>query len=173
MVSSTKLLHLLDAFSAPPFLLANSNNYYLVFFLLEILNNMIQYQFDGNSNLIYTIIRKRAVFFQLLNLPTDQDSIDQVIEKQTLRSKDKLSTSSSSSQMSNSNAAMISSPTVNDYQTPATSSPNASALSSNKSMEGAIPAREAEPGTLKTTLAETPSVSFFFNFLVSKLVSKF
>lgn len=127
MVASTKLLHLLEAFSNTTFLLNNSNNYYLVFFLLEILNNMIQYQFDGNCNLIYTIIRKRAIFFQLLNLPSDQDTIDQIVEKQTARNKEKLNQSGS------------------DFST-------------NKSMEGAIPAREAEPGTLKTSLAETPSV---------------
>ncbi len=32
-------------------------NHQLVFFLLEMLNNLIQYQFDGNSNLAYTMIR--------------------------------------------------------------------------------------------------------------------
>ncbi|RMZ94646.1 HID1 isoform X2 [Brachionus plicatilis] len=120
MVSSTKLIHLLEAFSNVSFLFANSNNYYLVFFLLEILNNMIQYQFDGNFNLVYTIIRKRHIFFNLLNLPTDQEQIDQVYGKQTNKVKEK--------------------------------EPNL------MSMEGAIPAKEAEPGTLKTTLAETPSV---------------
>lgn len=145
MVSSTKLVHLLEAFSSPTFLLANSNNYYLVFFLLEILNNMIQYQFDGNSNLIYTVIRKRTVFFQLLNLPTDQESIDQIVEKQTQRGKDKQSINNSG----------ILSGSVNEYSPVSTSSPG---TSTNKSMEGAIPAREAEPGTLKATLAETPSV---------------
>ncbi len=72
MVSSTKILHLIEAFSSPLFLLSNQNNYLLVFFLLEILNNIIQYQFDGNANLIYTIIRKRYVFFNLLNFQADQ-----------------------------------------------------------------------------------------------------
>ncbi|CAF1022733.1 unnamed protein product [Brachionus calyciflorus] len=106
------------AFSNPSFVFANSNNYYLVFFLLEILNNIIQYQFDGNCNLVYTIIRKRNIFFNLLNFPTDQEQIDQIFGKQTNKIKDK----------------------------------------ETKSMDGAIPAKEAEPGTLKTTLAETPSV---------------
>lgn len=81
---------------------------------------MVQYQFDGNFNLVYTIIRKRHIFFNLLNLPTDQEHIDQVFGKQANKIKEK--------------------------------EPNM------KSMEGAIPAKEAEPGTLKTTLAETPSV---------------
>lgn len=47
MVSASKLLHLTEAFSQPWFLLAAPNNYQLVLFLLEIFNNMIQYQFDG------------------------------------------------------------------------------------------------------------------------------
>ncbi|CAK9812093.1 Protein HID1 [Anthophora quadrimaculata] len=59
MVASTKLLHLLEAFSTPWFLFSAPTNHHLVFFLLEIFNNIIQYQFDGNSNLVYTIIRKR------------------------------------------------------------------------------------------------------------------
>lgn len=71
MTTSTKLLHLLEAFSTPWFLFSSEQNHHLVFFLLEIFNNIIQYQFDGNYNLIYTIIRKRHVFHQLANLPTD------------------------------------------------------------------------------------------------------
>ncbi len=89
---------------------------------MEILNNIIQYQFDGNANLIYTIIRKRYVFFNLLNLQGDQKSIDDAIEKKFKRSDEKIKNEVS------------------------------------KSMEGASVAKEAEPGTLKATLAETPSV---------------
>lgn len=127
---------LLKAFSNYSFLLNNSNNYYLVFFLLEILNNMIQYQFDGNCNLVYTIIRKRQIFFNLLNLPTDTDTIDQIYDKQMVKNKEKFK---------------------NDF---------------SKSMEGAIPAKEAEPGTLKTSLAETPSVLNMTEKTVSSTLNK-
>uniref|UniRef100_A0A182WES2 Protein HID1 n=1 Tax=Anopheles minimus TaxID=112268 RepID=A0A182WES2_9DIPT len=75
MVASIKLLHLLEAFSTPWFLYTAPSNHHLVFFLLEIFNNIIQYQFDGNSNLVYTIIRKRQVFHALANLPTDAAGI--------------------------------------------------------------------------------------------------
>ncbi len=61
MIAACKLLHLLEAFSTPWFLFSSPTNHHLVFFLLEIFNNMIQYQFDGNSNLVYSIIRKRQV----------------------------------------------------------------------------------------------------------------
>ncbi|CAH1794429.1 unnamed protein product, partial [Owenia fusiformis] len=81
MVASTKLLHLLEAFSTPWFLFASPTNHHLVFFLLEVFNNIIQYQFDGNSNLVYTIIRKRNVFHQLANLPVDHSSIAKALSK--------------------------------------------------------------------------------------------
>ncbi|XP_064594547.1 protein HID1-like [Liolophura sinensis] len=121
MVASTKLLHLFEAFSTPWFLYASPTNHHLVFFLLEVFNNIIQYQFDGNSNLVYTIIRKRNVFHQLANLPSDHSSIAKALTK---RGKKLVQPQ-------------------NDSKEPQT-------------MEGAIPATEAEPGTLKTTLAATP-----------------
>ncbi|XP_018561098.1 protein HID1 isoform X2 [Anoplophora glabripennis] len=83
MVASTKLLHLLEAFSTPWFLFSASSNHHLVFFLLEIFNNIIQYQFDGNSNLVYTIIRKRQVFHSLANLPSDYGTIAKSMNKRT------------------------------------------------------------------------------------------
>ncbi|XP_066995771.2 protein HID1 isoform X2 [Anabrus simplex] len=85
MVASTKLLHLLEAFSTPWFLFSSPTNHHLVFFLLEIFNNIIQYQFDGNSNLVYTIIRKRQVFHALANLPSDYGTIAKSLTKRTRR----------------------------------------------------------------------------------------
>uniref|UniRef100_A0A1A7Y216 HID1 domain containing n=1 Tax=Iconisemion striatum TaxID=60296 RepID=A0A1A7Y216_9TELE len=81
MVAANKLLHLLEAFSTPWFLLSAPQNHNLVFFLLEVFNNIIQYQFDGNFNLVYSIIRKRNVFQQLANLPTDGPSIQKALQK--------------------------------------------------------------------------------------------
>lgn len=49
MVSANKLLHLLEAFSTPWFLFSTPQNHHLVFFLLEVFNNIIQYQFDGEN----------------------------------------------------------------------------------------------------------------------------
>ena len=43
MLAASKLLHLLEAF-----------------------NNLIQYQFDGNANLVYAVIRKRSAHLRLL-----------------------------------------------------------------------------------------------------------
>ncbi|XP_053231806.1 protein HID1 [Podarcis raffonei] len=81
MVAANKLLHLLEAFSTTWFLFSSVQNHHLVFFLLEVFNNIIQYQFDGNSNLVYAIIRKRNVFHQLANLPTDLQSIQRALQR--------------------------------------------------------------------------------------------
>ncbi|XP_072044277.1 protein HID1-like isoform X2 [Amphiura filiformis] len=125
MVAANKLLHLLEAFSTPWYLFSNPANHHLVFFLLEVFNNMIQYQFDGNSNLVYTIIRKRNVFHQLANLPTDQGSINHALAKRGRKT----------------------TPTPNnEHPEPQT-------------MEGALPPVDAEPGTLKASLAATPGMS--------------
>lgn len=75
MITANKLVHLVEAFSTPWYLFSSPEAHHLVFFLLEVFNNIIQYQFDGNANLIYTIIRKRQVFYQLANLSTDPASI--------------------------------------------------------------------------------------------------
>ncbi|KAJ7989810.1 hypothetical protein DPEC_G00308360 [Dallia pectoralis] len=81
MVAANKLLHLLEAFSTNWFLFSASQNHHLVFFLLEAFNNIIQYQFDGNCNLVYAIIRKRNVFHQLANLQSDPASIQKALQR--------------------------------------------------------------------------------------------
>uniref|UniRef100_A0A673KGT6 Protein HID1-like n=1 Tax=Sinocyclocheilus rhinocerous TaxID=307959 RepID=A0A673KGT6_9TELE len=81
MVAANKLLHLLEAFSTTWFLFSAPQNHHLVFFLLEAFNNIIQYQFDGNCNLVYAIIRKRNVFHQLANLPSDPTTIQKALQR--------------------------------------------------------------------------------------------
>ncbi|VDK82746.1 unnamed protein product [Litomosoides sigmodontis] len=80
MVAANKLIHLIEAFSTPWFLFSSPTNHLLIFFLLEVLNNIIQYQFDGNSNLVYTIIRKRQAFYQLSNLSSDSTYIVKMLQ---------------------------------------------------------------------------------------------
>ena len=71
MVTCSRLMHLLESFSTTWFLFAKPTNHFLVFYLLEIFNNIVQYQFDGNTNLIYSLLRTKEVFYQLSNLPED------------------------------------------------------------------------------------------------------
>ncbi|XP_041978813.1 protein HID1 [Aricia agestis] len=129
MVASTKLLHLLEAFSTPWFLFSRPHNHHLVFFLLEMFNNMIQYQFDGNSNLVYTIIRKRSVFHALANLPHERAAIARTLRSRT--------------------------PPPPDTALPR----SRSCESIEAAMEGSRPAQPAEPGTLNPTLPDTPAIS--------------
>lgn len=77
----------------------------------------------GNCNLVYTIIRKRNVFHQLANLPTEHSTIAKALSKRGKK------------------FVQLTPESGKDLPI----------------MEGATPAMEAEPGTLKTTLAATPS----------------
>ena len=87
-----------------------------ILIFLNILSNCI-----GNANLVYTIIRKRNVFHQLANLPTEHSAIAKALTKRGRR--------------------LVQGGGDHGEQ---------------PSMEGSIPATEAEPGTLKVTLMATP-----------------
>lgn len=168
MVASVKLLHLLEAFSTPWFLFSAPANHHLVFFLLEIFNNIIQYQFDGNSNLVYTIIRKRQVFHALANLPTDSYGISKCLNRRggkihklspavTKRdertpSKEELDENSDASDDASDDDDDDDVDTEGEQKTETRTTPE-------PSMEGSHPAQPAEPGTLKVTLMDTPAIS--------------
>ncbi|KAJ8731109.1 hypothetical protein PYW07_004273 [Mythimna separata] len=165
MVASTKLLHLLEAFSTPWFLFSQAHHHHLVFFLLEMFNNMIQYQFDGNSNLVYTIIRKRAVFHNLANLPHEHTAIARslaagrakglVHHKTTLPSLRQPAADRTPLHLDAHANGAPSKPVL-----PARRLRSRSAESvAETPMEGSRPAQPAEPGTLNPTLAETPAIS--------------
>lgn len=168
MVASVKLLHLLEAFSTPWFLFSAPSNHHLVFFLLEIFNNIIQYQFDGNSNLVYTIIRKRQIFHALANLPTDSYGISKCLNhrggkmhkispavvrqsaKEHIPTKEELDDNSDAS-----DNASDPSDTEEEEEEEKTTTRN----TPEPSMEGSTPAQAAEPGTLKVTLMDIPPIS--------------
>lgn len=163
MVASIKLLHLLEAFSTPWFLFSSPSNHHLVFFLLEIFNNIIQYQFDGNSNLIYTIIRKRQVFHALANIPTDVNGINKCLNNRKITGRPH----KSSELLKKAEEAEV----EEDEEEFEEEKIKESKKEENEvtdddqksdivetSMEGSRPALPAEPGTLKATLLETPSM---------------
>ncbi|RWS25953.1 protein HID1-like isoform X1 [Leptotrombidium deliense] len=148
MVASTKLLHLLEAFSTPWFLYSSPVNHHLVFFLLEVFNNIIQYQFDGNSNLVYQIIRKRNVFNSLANLPTDYCTIQKSLNRQPPKRPKTLKMSSSMS------VSTLTSPTspgmssISEPSSPTSSTPSKEQIEEN--CEGA--------NNINVSLAATPRV---------------
>ncbi|CAM9405680.1 unnamed protein product [Lampetra planeri] len=81
MVSATKLVQLLEVFSSPHFLFSSPHKPKLLRLLLEVFNNVIQYQFNGNCHLVYAILCKRSVFNHLANLPVDKDFIEKTTRK--------------------------------------------------------------------------------------------
>ncbi|KAI3379111.1 hypothetical protein SNEBB_011458 [Seison nebaliae] len=101
MIAATKLINLVEIFSNVNVLYSRPNAQHLVFFLLETINNIVQYQFDGNSNLIYNIIHKRNVFHHLSNLPTDEKTLKTVIQQ--IKSRSENTNESPNSQIRSSN----------------------------------------------------------------------
>ena len=81
LLASKCLIQLFETFSSTYVIFTEPNYHQLVAFLLEIFNNIVQYQFDSNANLIYIIINKRHLFVKLANLSTSQKSIDKVLKK--------------------------------------------------------------------------------------------
>uniref|UniRef100_A0A182RY23 Protein HID1 n=1 Tax=Anopheles funestus TaxID=62324 RepID=A0A182RY23_ANOFN len=208
MVASIKLLHLLEAFSTPWFLYSAPSNHHLVFFLLEIFNNIIQYQFDGNSNLVYTIIRKRQVFHALANLPTDAAGIARCLSNRKGGSGGGTGASggrTGGSSQGSGSRSLAGHDDAADYQQRkaalTATGPAGGSIAGDESeedrvvtrtgrlalhdadsrsereedarigdedarsdiveesMEGSRPAQEAEPGTLKATLLDTPNLA--------------
>lgn len=158
MVASIKLLHLLEAFSTPWFLFSAPSNHHLVFFLLEIFNNIIQYQFDGNSNLVYTIIRKRQVFHSLANLPTDLIGISKCLHNRKINHQQIGPTVPLPINRVTPVTKLIEK--IEDEQS-ADEQPSDEEEKSDVvelPMEGSRPALPAEPGTLKVSLLDTPAI---------------
>lgn len=82
-VASIKLINLLQLFVSPKFLFAAESNHMYVSMLLESLNNIIQYQYEGNAQMIYSIIRRKEIFDSIseLTLPAalrDAHSMTQI-----------------------------------------------------------------------------------------------
>ena len=63
--SAVRLVNLFELFAAPRFLYARPTNYGYVQQLLETFNNLIQYQYESNAVLVYSILRQHEVFENL------------------------------------------------------------------------------------------------------------
>ncbi|CAI5719067.1 unnamed protein product [Hyaloperonospora brassicae] len=68
MVSAVRLMRLFKLFAQPRYLFDNEANHHLVFFLLETFDNIIQYQYEGNQQVVYAMIQAKNVFYQLNDL---------------------------------------------------------------------------------------------------------
>jgi len=66
--SCVKLISLLQRFSRPSWLFSAPYHYHDIFFLLDMFNNLIQYQYEGNQRLVYSILRQKDFFNNLENM---------------------------------------------------------------------------------------------------------
>jgi len=80
LVASVKMVNLFELFSSPKFLFSSKLAYKNLSLLLEVFNNMIQYQYTGNQHLVYALIRRKDVFGRLasLNLSRAQSQCEKV-----------------------------------------------------------------------------------------------
>lgn len=68
LVAAVKLVNLFELFSSPKFLYSGENAHRHLALLLEVFNNVIQYQYNGNHHLVYAIIRRKDSFGRLASL---------------------------------------------------------------------------------------------------------
>jgi High-temperature-induced dauer-formation protein len=57
--TANKLVSLFNTFSSPAFLLGKKHNHRSLFHIIYILNTILQYQYSGNSQLVYSLVRNR------------------------------------------------------------------------------------------------------------------
>ena len=68
LVAAVKLVNLFELFSSPKFLYSGEFAYRHLALLLEVFNNIIQYQYHGNAHLVYAIVRRKDAFGHLASL---------------------------------------------------------------------------------------------------------
>lgn len=68
LVAAVKLVNLFELFSSPKFLYSGEHAHRHLALLLEVFNNVIQYQYSGNTHLVYAIIRRKDSFGRLASL---------------------------------------------------------------------------------------------------------
>ena len=60
LVAAVKLVNLFELFSSPKFLYSGEHAHRHLSLLLEVFNNVIQYQYHGNTHLVYALIRRKV-----------------------------------------------------------------------------------------------------------------
>lgn len=72
LVAAVKLVNLFELFASPKFLYSGESAYKHLALLLEVFNNILQYQYHGNAHLVYAIIRRKDVFGHVAALTVEQ-----------------------------------------------------------------------------------------------------
>lgn len=72
LVAAVKLVNLFELFSSPKFLYSGELAYRHLALLLEVFNNIIQYQYHGNAHLVYAVVRRKDAFGHLASLTLER-----------------------------------------------------------------------------------------------------
>jgi hypothetical protein len=76
LVAAVKLVNLFELFSSAKFLYSGEYAYRHLALLLEVFNNIVQYQYHGNAHLVYAIVRRKDSFGQLFALSLEKAQHD-------------------------------------------------------------------------------------------------
>jgi len=68
LVAAVKMVNLFELFSSPKFLYSGENAHRHLALLLEVFNNVLQYQYQGNTHLIYALIRRKDSFGRIASM---------------------------------------------------------------------------------------------------------
>jgi hypothetical protein len=68
MPTCQNLMRLFEYFSRPKILFASEHSRRFVHLLLEMFNNLVQYQYEGNARLVYSILRAQNEFSKLAHI---------------------------------------------------------------------------------------------------------
>jgi hypothetical protein len=144
MITSTRLLKLSVTLSKKSWLLANEKNHRYIFFILETFNNILQYQFEGNTSLIYSIILYKDHFFKLLEITKPAPPQQEKAPESTLpQASPSASTETASSSNTQSDSTSQATPTsekssTDTAQAASSSAPQASTSSSAPALSSTI-----------------------------------
>ncbi|KAF1798640.1 high-temperature-induced dauer-formation protein-domain-containing protein [Mucor lusitanicus] len=84
VTTASKLLTLFHSMSSPSFLMADEYNFQLTSYLLETFNNIINYQYAENPNLVYSIVLHHD-YFEKLDQLTFEGAVAEVERVRQLR----------------------------------------------------------------------------------------
>jgi hypothetical protein len=79
--TASKLILLFNTFSSPAFLFSKRNNHRMLFHIIYIINTILQYQYPGNSRLVYSLVRNRDKIQNLEKL--DYETAIEYVKAQT------------------------------------------------------------------------------------------
>eukprot|EP00842_Homolaphlyctis_polyrhiza_P004614 jgi/Hompol1/5153/HPOL_001125-RA len=171
--TANKLLSLLDVFSSPAFLLSKEHNHRLLFHLIDIFNNIVQYQFAGNAQIVYSLVRHQTKIISLSQLTLDvaiaeverlrQNELDKQAARSLTAKPSSDTLSSAPVSVSTPQSQQLDGSSSSQPQTPTASTPQR--VLSEKA-RGKLPAVESDELTLATpdqAIATNPPAEFVSN----------